>query len=221
MRSLKIAIFGASGRTGRHLLDAALRRGHDVRAVYRTATLNARSANLEIIVAGDICDEASIEAAVHGCDVICSAVGLRRADPANPWSAITSPADLNARFSAALVSVLSRSPIRPRVVVVSAAGVRESWESTNVLLRKVFESSSIAIAFRDLAIMEERLEQSDLETWAVRATTLTNARYSGVREVQRYGLFSRLSRSDLAGYMLDLGSGLRVSSSRVPMIVSR
>src|SRR5687768_12801348 len=105
---MKVAIFGASGGVGRLLLDGALRRGNEVRAVYREAVTQARSAHLEIVSGSDISEPDLIRRAIDGCDVVFSSVGLRRLNPANPWSPLVSPPDLTSRFAGALLRVVEQ-----------------------------------------------------------------------------------------------------------------
>ena len=63
---MRVLLLGATGRTGRALLDLALERGHTVTAlVISPEKLITRSAQL-VVMAGDPCDQESVTAAVRG-----------------------------------------------------------------------------------------------------------------------------------------------------------
>ena len=65
---MKIAIIGATGRVGTRLIDEALRRGHQVTAIARTASkLPARAGLTAKDV--DVADQAALVAALAGNDV--------------------------------------------------------------------------------------------------------------------------------------------------------
>ncbi|MFP4592104.1 NAD(P)-dependent oxidoreductase [uncultured Ralstonia sp.] len=70
---MKIAIIGATGRVGTRLIDEALRRGHQVTAIARTASkLPARAGLTTQDV--DVADQAALAAALAGNDVAYSTV---------------------------------------------------------------------------------------------------------------------------------------------------
>src|SRR5688572_15834472 len=80
---MKVLIFGASGSTGRRLLDGAVRNGHIVTAfVRRPATFQPVSA--VDVFPGDVVDRYAVAEAVPGHEVVLCALGaatpLRR-DP--------------------------------------------------------------------------------------------------------------------------------------------
>jgi hypothetical protein len=60
-----------------------------------------------------------------GREAVLSALGLRRASPWNPWSALVSPANFTTLAMAQLVEAMTRRTVG-RVVVISAAGVGHS-----------------------------------------------------------------------------------------------
>src|SRR5438105_131666 len=74
---MKLLIFGATGGTGRALMEQALEQGHVVTAFARDpAQVRTVHSNLRV-VRGDILDPASVEAAVRGQDAALSALGVR------------------------------------------------------------------------------------------------------------------------------------------------
>jgi hypothetical protein len=91
-----------------------------------------------------------------------------------------------------------------RLVVISAAGVRESEAQLTAPVRWLIHQGNVAVAYRDLAGMERRLEASSLDWLAVRPVTLTGgAATHRAAPVQRYRFASTIRRADVAEWMLD------------------
>jgi putative NADH-flavin reductase len=74
---MKVLIFGATGGTGRELVEQALQQGHEVTAFARNpAKVTAKHEKLKV-VKGNILDCHSVGAAVAGQDAVFSALGVR------------------------------------------------------------------------------------------------------------------------------------------------
>jgi NAD(P)-dependent dehydrogenase (short-subunit alcohol dehydrogenase family) len=73
---MRLAVLGASGRTGWLLVQLALAQGHQVRALVREAQSLPTMDGLEL-VQGDATSFASVLATVQGCDAVVSALGPR------------------------------------------------------------------------------------------------------------------------------------------------
>jgi putative NADH-flavin reductase len=74
---MKLVIFGATGGTGRALVEQALAQGHDVTALVRNpAKMITRNEKLKV-VKGNVTDCHSVGAAVAGQDAVFSALGVR------------------------------------------------------------------------------------------------------------------------------------------------
>jgi putative NADH-flavin reductase len=78
---MKIAIVGATGNVGSHILAEAERRGHHITALARR--IDERGATQRIVpVRGDISDEADLVAKLSGHDAVITATKFVRMDPA-------------------------------------------------------------------------------------------------------------------------------------------
>lgn len=75
-RPCRVAVFGASGRTGRAIVDAALARGWTVRAFVRQPSSLPVQPGLELIV-GSLDDRELVERAVRGIDAVAIVLGPR------------------------------------------------------------------------------------------------------------------------------------------------
>ena len=67
---MKIAVFGATGRIGRHVLEQGLRRGHLMTAFTRRPQELADVQGLQAVVHGDGRDLSKVRDAVQGQDCI-------------------------------------------------------------------------------------------------------------------------------------------------------
>jgi NAD(P)-dependent dehydrogenase (short-subunit alcohol dehydrogenase family) len=213
-----LVVFGASGGVGRQVVAQAPTAGRQVRAVCRPdSVLPQWPANVDVARVQDMTDPATIQRVVEGASAVVSALGTRRRNPRNPWSAILGPIDLMPRFAAALAA---SAPAHLRVVVVSAAGVNDSWPAVSPLVRLGIARSNLRVQYRELGRMEEVLLGALPHAVCVRPTTLTNGPATGrVRVTDKYGLLSRVTRADVASYLLGRCEG-GAGEGRTPMITT-
>lgn len=99
---MKIALVGATGFVGSHLLAEAKRRGHVITAIARRVETVAAAENV-VPVRGDLADETDLAAKITGHDAVISAVKFIRTD------------------TAILIQIIKRSKV-PRWLVVGGAG---------------------------------------------------------------------------------------------------
>lgn len=216
---MKLLVLGASGGVGKHAVELAAAKGHAVTAVVRGGSEITVPDGVRL-VRGDVLDRATIDAAVAGQDAVLSCLGIRRENPKNPWSKLTSPPDLMARVMANLVPAMKSHGVK-KVVAVSSAGVAESFPTMNFVMRYLVRKSTIGYAYRDLEQMEKALAESDLDWVAVRPVTLTNgAKPQSVKEVDGFGLTATISRRTVAAWMIARAEDSSPIQARLPMIAS-
>ena len=202
MRTMNILVLGATGNTGRQFVDMALERGHRIKAIVRSSGGLGDRKGLEIIQ-GDVLDPSVLKQASRGMDAIVSCLGIRKKEPSDPWSPLLSPEDFTERCAIGIVDAMKANSIE-RAVVISSAGVGNSWEAVDADMRDVIQSSSVGTIFRDLGNMEQVLEASGLDTLAVRPVALVNGAASGSAQiVDRFEKTSKISTGDVAQWMLD------------------
>jgi putative NADH-flavin reductase len=73
---VKIAVVGATGRTGRQVVEQALARGDDVIAVARHPETLAPRGSGAAVVAADVLDRAAVAGALAGAGAVVSALGI-------------------------------------------------------------------------------------------------------------------------------------------------
>src|SRR5258708_36071924 len=83
---MKIAVVGATGRTGQRVIEQALARGDDVIAVaHHPATLPQSGPGM-IGAAADELDRAALAGALAGADAVVSAVGIGASGSPGPFT---------------------------------------------------------------------------------------------------------------------------------------
>lgn len=198
---MKITIFGATGGTGRSLVEQALERGHEVSAVAREPAAFPHSRDLLTVLRGNALDAASVEGAVEGQDAVLSALGtgfhLRRTT-------------LYSRGTKTVVRAMEKQGVE-RLVVVSTAGLNGEDPSFPFWYRLLLKPLLLdRIKYGDMALMEDEARGSSLDWTVVRAGRLTDGPPTGEYRVGSGRLpegGAEISRSDLAHFMLDLLDG--------------
>jgi putative NADH-flavin reductase len=113
---MKLAIFGATGGTGRQLVDQALEAGHAVTVLVRNPAVFSLQHERLSLVEGDVRDAASVEAVVTGQDAVLSALGTNQRGP------VTLCTDGIERF----LTAMAHARVRRLLVVSADACGRES-----------------------------------------------------------------------------------------------
>ena len=191
---MKITIFGATGGTGRHVVEQAGAAGHDVTAVVRDAARLAPGADLTVVTA-DVMDPDAIAPAIAGRDAVLTAIG----------AAGRGPTTVQTDSTAAIVAAMRQTGVR-RLVCVSNSGMHTDGDGpftkalVKPLLRRVLRHG-----FSDMRGMEDLVTATDLEWTIVRPPRLTNGRATGAYRTEvgrnvRGGM--QVSRADLADCVL-------------------
>ena len=190
---MRLLILGATGPTGRNLVDQALGAGHEVTALARNAlSLTVRHPRLAV-VAGDATDVRTLEDAMGGKDAVLSALGAGH----------SLRSQIASRAMAALIPAMRARALK-RVIFLSSFGVGESCEQASLLQRIAFRTMLRQI-FADKAKADAMLRASGLDWTLVYPTLLTNgARAGRYRVGERLAMkgMPSISRADVAAFML-------------------
>jgi putative NADH-flavin reductase len=196
---MQLTVFGATGRTGRLVVQQALDAGHEVTAVVRDpARLPATGAGLRVETVTDLADAQTLIPYVDGRDTVLSCLGPNGRSQAGIAEAGTR----------AIVRAMETAPAR-RLVVISAAPVGPVPEGAPFIYRRVLNPMMRAIlkdAYADLAAMESEVGRSALDWTVVRPGKLSGKAYTGrYRRVTGANVPNArpLARADLAKAMLD------------------
>ena len=206
-------MLGGSGGVGKHLVRLACDGGHAVTAVARRADgIDSRAR----ILIDDVLRPGCFDEHLCGHDVVLSALGIKRANPANPWSVLASPPDFSSRTAARLATAMRQHNVG-RVIAVSAAGVGDSAARMNLLMKFFVATSKIGVGYRDLAAMERVFADSGLDWCCARPTRLTSGPLTRrVKNVENFVVTAAISRADVAWWMLERAE--QSIGERTPMI---
>ena len=106
---MKILLLGATGRTGRHIIAEALRRGHEISAIVRDPE-KLKDFNIEI-TQGTPYDYDTVEKAITGCNAVINTLNVSRKTD-NPWSSLTAPKDLISESASNAIKAMGKSGIK-------------------------------------------------------------------------------------------------------------
>jgi putative NADH-flavin reductase len=196
---MKVVVLGASGGCGKALVQQAIARGYDVTAVVRA------SSKLDVtgvrVLRGDLTDVAFLRTAVHGADVVFSALGMRLQSLA-PWAKGEDPTFLS-RSTPALVAALKAEGVQ-RLVAISAGGVGDSLKDMPGMFRLFIAATALRHAYVELDAMERTMIASGLDVCICRPTGLTDGpKVGGVHVNAKLKGRATISRADVAAWMLN------------------
>jgi len=124
---MKLAIFGATGKTGIELIKQALEQGHSVTAFVRDAARLAIKDEQLTFVTGDVFEPNSVAQAIQGQDAIICALGA---------GSDIKKTNVRTTGTFNIISGMQKNNVK-RLIVVTAMGVGESWEDLS-LFNKFF-----------------------------------------------------------------------------------
>ena len=192
---MRLTIFGATGRTGRPLVEQALARGHHVVAFARdAASLDVSHDRLDV-VEGDAYTGAGVREAVEGSDAVVSVLGQTS----------SGPDDLLTVAGDHILTAM-RETDTPRLVTLVGAGVRTETDSPS-LAGRVMGAALKLVSGEVLADAETHVDHvraTDLDWTVVRVPRLTTDAGSGTYDAGDVTLgFAGIARADVATFILD------------------
>lgn len=192
---MRLTVFGASGRTGRPLVQQALDAGHDVVAFVRDpAKLPLQHERLKV-VQGDVTKLVDVEPAVEGSDAVLSTLGQSKG----------SPKDLQTVATRNIVAAMEKYGVK-RLVSLTGAGV-DAPEDQPKLINNIIK---FALKTLSGAVLQDALghvnviKSSNLDWVIVRGPRLTEGPRTDKYRVGWVGVntSTSISRADLADFML-------------------
>ena len=185
---MKLFVIGASGRTGREIVQQALARGHHITAFVRSPeSITSKNEPLTVIK-GNAMDESQLFDAMQNHDAVLSTLGPRE---------VFKPSSMLRDSALATTLAMNRSDVK-RLVVLSAAA-----HFPGILNR--IASFIMRNHMRDSLAMEEIVQASGLDWTIARPPRLTQEEYTTYRS--REGAAPKmgftLARKAVAAFMLD------------------
>ncbi|MEQ8546798.1 MAG: SDR family oxidoreductase [Cyclobacteriaceae bacterium] len=192
----KIALFGATGQTGKRFLVAALKQGYEVKALVRDkAKLDVSDDKLSVYQ-GDVLNQEDVNKLLADTDCVVSLFGHVKGSP--EW--------LQTNGTEHIVTAMKQNRI-DRIISLSGGGLpfpeKDQPKFTDKLIRTIMKIAVPKI-LNDAIKHHEVLAKSGLNWTIVRGPRLTNDPRKGEYRVGWVGVnaSSKISRADLADFLL-------------------
>lgn len=209
-----VALLGATGMVGGHLLREALARGHAIRALARNPAKLDEFRDRITIIAGDARDPRVIETLLRGSDVVVSALGPVKSDG-------DAARFINTTVSANVIREAQSSGIS-RYLLVSGAAVVMPGDERNLLgwWIRTLARLGLRSALQDKQAEYELLAESQLDWMLVRCPLIDPEPFSraALVSLETPPAF-RLRAGELARFMIDQ-IGAREYSRQGPFLGS-
>lgn len=192
---VKVALFGASGRTGQAFARLGTAQGLLIRASCRVASRVCLPSTVRVL-SGELEDADHVRDVIAGNTVVCCAFG-----PRPPHRDV-----FCARATELIVDSMRRAGVQ-RLVCQTGAMIGEDvaqWTLPVRLMVRMFRQHRPAVA-ADRVRQEEIVRHSALEWTLVKPPRLTDGPAGGsvvVGADLRIGLWSKISRADLASFLV-------------------
>lgn len=192
---MKLLVFGATGKVGRHLVEQALDQGHEVTAFARNPErLGPPRKNLHL-AGGDVLDVGSVVAAMRGQDGVLCAVGMP----------LLNKEGLRARGTANIVQAMEEVGVR-RLICLSALGTDDSAELLPLRYKFILVPLLMRHLFADHGLQETCVRESGLDWVIARPANFVEGERTGG---YRHGFTAadeaptlKISTADVADFML-------------------
>ena len=198
---MNLLVLGATGRTGRLVVEQALAAGHTVTALVRSPEkLTMGSSNLRVVT-GKATDASDVSRALQGADAVISTLGGKGSVIADSTQAIVAAA---------------REAGVSRVVVLSSWLVeRDRMDAVTRLLTRIAKGPVI----KDQSAGEQVIRRSDLDWTIVYPSMLTDGPAEGsvavLPEKAKRRMSQKISRADVAAWLVQAATGVQYSRCAV------
>ena len=201
----KIAIFGATGRTGKHLVNLVADGSMTPVCLVRKESKEKLLHETAVLVEGSPLIYDDVKRALTDCDAVLVALNVARKSDW-PWAKLVSPPDLLEVSMTNIVKAMGETGAK-RIITVSAWGVGDSYAEINGIFRFLINKTNVGSAYAGHEQQEKVLKESNLDWTAVRPVGLTNSTKHCPTRVSQNGstkLKMSISRMDVAIFMLDI-----------------
>jgi putative NADH-flavin reductase len=192
----KIIVFGATGDTGKQVVEQGLLAGYQVTAIVRNPDALVLKHPLLKIIKGDVFQPTTFEEALRGQDVVVSCLGIQKRRPTTVYS----------EGLGNIIKGMTKENIH-RLICISAGAVVVPPKSSFVIrfvtkniLQRIFK-----YVYSDMLIMEKIVAESNLDWTIIRAPWLRDTKLTGIYRTavnEHLQNPSKISRADLAHYII-------------------
>jgi putative NADH-flavin reductase len=194
---MKLAIFGATGATGRILVEQALKQGHEVTGFDRHLPALAIENPKLKMVQGDVFKLDEVEKAIEGQDAVICVLGVP--------PTVTAP--VCSTGTEHIVEAMQKHGVK-RFICQSAfavAALDGEWKEVPWMVPLLLLSPKVKAMFADKVRQEHIIQQSDLDWIIVRPARLTDGPATGTYTTGaplHIGMGAKIARTDVADFLL-------------------
>jgi len=198
---MNIALFGASGATGKLLTERSLAQNYNITALVRNPEAFAFKDQVRI-VQGSAFDPAAVSATVKGADVVLSALGAK-----SPFK----KEDVLERAVPLIVRSMTEQGVKRIVALGSAGALASSLDKQPAyrrwIVQKIVYNYLLKYPVEEQISQYKTLSSSGLDWTMVMPPMLTNSPGRGAAGIRVDSEAlpvngARISRSDVAGFMM-------------------
>jgi uncharacterized protein YbjT (DUF2867 family)/mannose-6-phosphate isomerase-like protein (cupin superfamily) len=198
-----LVLLGGSGRTGGHVIDDALSRGHTVTALVRDPEKLGHRDGLSVTT-GTPVNAADVARAMPGADAVVVTLNSSRTSDL-PWARPVSPPRLMADSVANATQAMTERGIR-RIVIVSAFGAGDSLARQPLLTRWTIQHTNLSYTYADHNLVDAEIRTTDTDWTLLRPVALNDKPATGniaVTELDGPRPSFFISRADVARFAID------------------
>jgi len=193
---MRITVFGATGGTGKQLVEQALEAGNDVVAYVRNPSKLDMNHKHLTIVQGKLTDQALIERAVRGANAVISVLGPRGGSKSKPLT----------EGMQNIIAAMKKQGVR-RLIISSTLSAKDPNDLPEFRARALVNLVKLTMhaVYEEIVSVAETVRASDLDWTIVRLTMLNDKPKSGKVRVGYLGkgeVGTWISRADIADFML-------------------
>ncbi len=194
---MKIVIFGATGGTGRDVVEQALAQGHQVSAFDRNPAQLTLTHPQLTKVQDDIFNQAQVEAAIAGQDAVVSVLGV--------GPQITQP--ICSTGTEHIIAAMQKQCVKRFIcqTAFAVSALEGEWREVPWMVPILPLFPKVKAMFADKVRQEQFVRQSNLDWVIVRPAKLTNGPRTGNYKVGvplSIGPNAKISRADVADFIL-------------------
>lgn len=216
-------LIGASGRTGRLVLDEALTRGHQVTALVRSPAALSPRENLTIVGGTPLSLQDIDSAFSPTTSAVVVALNARRASD-SPFAAPSpdTPPRMMADAVSNAIQAMKKHHVR-KIVIMSSVGTGDSFANLNFLMRLVFTKTNMSLGREDHNLVDELTRKADVDFVLVRPVMLAEGDAAETKvfpdDGRGAGFMPKVTRASVARFMVETLEG-NTFDNRSPVITN-
>ncbi|KAJ8111575.1 hypothetical protein OPT61_g5862 [Boeremia exigua] len=207
--SKRVLVIGGSGRTGRLVIEELRNHGHETTALVRNPGVMQEQVDAGLkTVTGTPMKIEDVRSAFGQSQpqvVIVTLSAPRASD--SPFAATISPPRLMADSTANIVAVMKEFK-SPKIVIMQAFGVGESWVNMHCVMQLLMRKSNMIYQYDDHNLVATETKASGENYVFVRPVRLVEDEAKQVEEFSDHGrgvsLLATISRSSVAKFLVEV-----------------